>query len=136
MNSEEIAAMSAPDLSKQLKDANEENLRAIHRQLPNYEYPDHVLTAAKLGTISKYGQELTIMRKTSQMIRALDEQKEEGKGAYGSALLLSNKAAAEKAAAEKAAAEKAAAEKRDAHVWALSDREWEIVRKLSENDEN
>ena len=39
---------------------------------------------------------------------------------FGGGFLLSEKAAAEKAAAEKAAA----------HVWELSDREWEIVRQL------
>ena len=47
---------------------------------------------------------------------------------FGGGFLLSEKAAAEKAAAEKAAAEKAAAAA--AHVWELSDREWEIVRQL------
>jgi hypothetical protein len=69
---------------------------------------------------------LTIKREDSQYVRYLDSQKEYGdKAIFGSGYLLSEKAAAEKAAAEKAAAEKAAA-----HVWELSEREWEIIKSL------
>jgi phage protein D len=57
--------------------------------------------------------------------------KKKNKGIYGSGFLISEKAAAEKAAAEKAAAEKADAEKADAEKWELSEREKEIVKKLS-----
>jgi membrane protein involved in colicin uptake len=62
--------------------------------------------------------------------------KKKNKGIYGSGFLISEKAAAEKAAAEKAAAEKAAAEKAAAEKaaaekWELSEREKEIVKKLS-----
>lgn len=55
-----------------------------------------------------------------QFIRAMDEQRENGKAIYGGGFILSEKAAAEKAAAEKAAV----------RHWELSEREREIVRNL------
>ena len=72
--------------------------------------------------LSQYGQELAFKKNECVVIRQLDAQKESGKGIFGAALLLSEKAAAEKAAAEKAAAE----------VWHLSEREWEVVKSLGE----
>ena len=60
-----------------------------------------------------------------ERITALDEQREAGKGIFGSGLLLSERAAAERAAAERAAAERAAAQ-----TWTLSGRERARVRAL------
>ena len=124
MEPSEVMAMSAPELSAKLKTTNEENERKFRKQFPKYEYPDEVITGAKLGYISKYGQALTIKRNAAQFIRALDAQKESGGGIYGGALLLSEEQAAERAAAERAAATRLN----------LSEREKAIIEKLNEQD--
>ena len=106
-----IAAYSSPSLYAAVDAANRENEKAQRANLPKYEFPDEVLTASKLGYLSKYGQELVIKRAEALFIRGLDAMKEAGKdGIYGGGLLLAEKAAAEK--------------------WELSPREKEIVRKL------
>ena len=120
LEGDEIAAFSDFALFEAIEAANEENEKAMHVSLPKYEYPNEVITAAKMGWLIQYGQELTIKRKDSVQIRALDAQKEQGKAIFGCGLLLSERAAAERAAAERAAATK----------WKLSEREWEIVRSL------
>ena len=136
MEPSEVMAMSAPELSAKLKTTNEENERKFRKQFPKYEYPDEVITGAKLGYISKYGQALTIKRNAAQFIRALDAQKESGGGIYGGALLLSEEQAAERAAAERAAAERAAAEVVVKTTWELSQREREIVKGLGDKHGN
>ena len=126
MESEGIAAMSAPELYSAIIEANKINEKAMHRDIPKYEYPFEVLTAAKLGYLSKYEQRLEVSRNDAMFIRALDAQKEYDKGIYGGALLLSERAAAERAAAERASAT----------VWKLSERELEIVKSLGGEADN
>ena len=125
----------APDLHEAIKAADDENRKEVKKSLPKYDYPDHVLTAARIQRIAKYGQSLRIRAEDCAFIRALDSQRGTGKAVFGGGFLLSEKAAAEKAAAEKAAAEKAAAEKAAAEkagvkIWELSEREKEIIRRL------
>ena len=122
--------VASAELRELIEEANKENLRKMHKELPKYAYPDEVLTATMLGYMAAHGTSIEIEAKDVHFIRALDSQKESGKGLFGSGFLLSEKAAAEKAAAEKAAAEKAAAEKIDTNIWELSDREREIVKSL------
>ena len=122
--------VASAELRELIEEANKENLRKMHKELPKYSYPDEVLTATMLGYMAAHGTSIEIEAKDVHFIRALDSQKESGKGLFGSGFLLSEKAAAEKAAAEKAAAEKAAAEKIDTNIWELSDREREIVKSL------
>lgn len=117
--------ISAPDLHELVEEQNKINAMNKHRQLPRYEYPPEVLTSSMLGYMAQHGIALEIEEKHTYFIRALDSQKESGKGLFGSGFLLS-----EKATAEKAAAEKAAAEKIDTNIWELSDREREIVKSL------
>ena len=117
--------VASAELRELVEEANKENLRKMHKELPKYSYPDEVLTATMLGYMTAHGTSLEIEAKDVHFIRALDSQKESGKGLFGSGFLLS-----EKAAAEKAAAEKAAAEKIDTNIWELSDREREIVKSL------
>ena len=136
----DVVAETAPDLREELCRASER--MKMTKTLPQYAYPDYVLTAAMLQKMAKYGVRYSVRKSECIRISALDNQKAKGKAVFGGGLLLSEKAAAEKAAAEKAAAEKAAdekaaaekaaAEKKDAIVWTLSDREWEIVRSLGE----
>lgn len=117
--------IASAELRELIEEANKENLRKMHKELPKYSYPDEVLTATMLGYMAAHGTSIEIDAKDVYFIRALDSQKESGKGLFGSGFLLS-----EKAAAEKAAAEKAAAEKIDTNIWELSDREREIVKSL------
>ena len=111
---------ASAELYELVEEANKENLRKMHKELPKYSYPDEVLTATMLGYMAAHGTSLEIEAKDVHFIRALDSQKESGKGVFGSGFLLS----------EKAAAEKAAAEKIDANIWKLSDRERQIVKSL------
>ena len=117
--------IASAELREIVEEVNKENLRKLHKELPKYSYPDEVLTATMLCYMAAHGTSLEIEEKDTYFIRALDSQKESGKGLFGSGFLLS-----EKAAAEKAAAEKAAAEKVDTNIWELSDREKEIVKSL------
>ena len=139
-----IRFRSVPELYAAVKAANDENLKQLKKQVPKYSYPPHIVTAAFMGSLSKYGIPFSVRFDESEKISQLDSQKESGKAIYGSGFIISDskaaekaaaeKAAAEKAAAEKAAAEKAAAEKAAATRWTLSDRERAIIAKLSLND--
>ena len=125
-NLESNVARTSPELYKIISDADEINREGITKNIPSYEYPNEVITSAMMSKLSKYGQNLIIKDSdASDKIGELDSQKEFGKGIFGGAYLLSEKAAAEKAAAEKAAAEKAAAT-----VWTLSEREIRIIKSL------
>jgi hypothetical protein len=116
---------SVPELYQRIEAASEQNQKEKSVQLPKYEYPKEVLTAAMVQRYSKYGVSFTVMPEQCHFTRALDSQRPAGKAIFGAGYLLSKKAAAEKAAAEKAAAEKAAVNR-----WSLSDAEKEIVRGL------
>lgn len=119
-NMDTVRIRSVPTLYQAVDTANAENLRAMHRELPKYAYPDHVVTAAMVARYSKYGVDFVLDKQSGVRISELDAQKAEGKVIFGGGFLLSDRAAAEKAAAEKAAA----------HQWELSEREWEIVKGL------
>ena len=121
----DIIAQTSPALTAAIKNAVEMQKNEIRRTLPKYDYPDYVLTASMLQKYSKYGIEFKVRRNECVHISALDEQKKRGKTIYGSGFLLAERAAAERAAAERAAAERAAAEH-----WALSPREYEIIRSM------
>ena len=127
--------VASAELRELIEEANKENLRKMHKELPKYSYPDEVLTSTMLGYMAAHGTSIEIEAKDVYFIRSLDRQKESGKVLFGSGFLLSEKSTKKKsvayqAAAEKAAAEKAAAEKVDANIWELSDREREIVKSL------
>ena len=126
----DIIAQTTPDLTRLVNDkANE--LRATKvKQLPKYDYPDHIVTAAMMQRYAKYGVDFRVARGECTRITRLDAQKSKKKEIFGGGLLLSDRIAAEKAAAEKAAAEKAAAER-----WELSEREKEIVKMLGTAEE-
>ena len=124
-NMSEYKITVAPDLYEAIKAADDENRKEVKKSLPKYDYPNHVLTAARIKRIAKYGQSLKIRAEDCAFIRVLDSQRGAGKAVFGGGFLLSEKAAAEKAAAEKAAAEKAGAK-----IWELSEREKEIIRRL------
>ena len=117
----------SPELHEQVEAASDQAQaeRKGAAELPKYEYPIEVATAARLGWLAEHGEAMEIRPESCTHIRWLDAQKEQGKAIFGSGFLLSERAAAERAAAERAAAERAAAT-----VWTLSDRERQIIGNL------
>ena len=95
----------------------------MHKQLPKYEYPAHVASAARLNYLAVHGISLAIKAESVAFVRKLDAQG--NKAIFGGGFLLSEKAAAEKAAAEKAAAIR----------YELSEREKTIIKILTERDD-
>lgn len=125
---------TVPELWRLVDDLNAQNTNKNETEVPGYTYPDCVMTPIRIAPTAKWIT-LRVRAEDASFIWALDAQRDHGKTIYGTAFLLSEKAAAEKAAAEKAAAEKAAAEKAAAHVWELSDREKAIVAALGKHDD-
>jgi hypothetical protein len=123
---------TAPDLYKIVDDINKENLRKTKKELPKYEFPDAVLTAARCGYMSVHGETLRIKRGDACFIRKLDAMAGSGSGIFGGGFLLSERAATERAAAERAATERAAAERADATRWQLSPREIALQKLLGD----
>ena len=96
-----------PDLYRVVKMANDA-AKPPTVELPKYDYPDEVITAAICQRWCKYGVPFRAEPTDCVFTRALDAQKEQGKAIFGAGLLLRPEAAAERAAA---------------HKWELSDRE-------------
>lgn len=119
-----IEISTAPELRAAIIEADREN-RKMKKELPKYSYPPEVVTATRIGYLSRYGQSLKIRSESCHFIRGLESQKNKGKAIFGSGYLISEKVAAELIDAERAAAERAAAEK-----WTLSEREWMIIKSL------
>ena len=131
-NLDDCTARTDPAFLEALEDANIKTTTT----LPQFRYPPNVISGASMGKIKNVPFE--IPRGSAVWIGKLDSQIEQNGGAYsagiyGGGLLLSEKAAAERAIAEKAAAERVA--EKEAIVWELSEREKEIIRKLSEKDD-
>lgn len=126
---------SSPELTRLVNDRMNRLLKERKKDLPKYQYPNEVVTAAMVQRYSKYGVNFCVASDEAVHIGTLDEQRGRGKSIYGGGLLLSEQAAAERAAAERAAAERAAAERMAAAtmctIWKLSEREKEIVQRLS-----
>ncbi len=119
-NLDRYQVRTVPELYKLVEAVNDENLKAMHKELPKYSYPDNVITAAMVARWCKYGIDFRLSAADCVRITELDAQKEHGKSIFGGGFLLSDSAAAERAAAERAAAMK----------WRLSEREMAIVRSL------
>ena len=126
----DVVAQTSPELARQLKAACKSLQREKKVELPKFDYPDHVLTAAMLQRYAKYGIQIDIRRDECMFIRRLQAQKHEKKAIYGGGLLLSSAKAAEKAAAEKAAAGRAAAGRAAAVQWELSDTEKLLIEEM------
>ena len=120
---------SAPDLGDKINEKDRELQAAIKKHTPKYEYPDHVITAAKVNWYSAHHTPYKVNKRDCCLIGKLDAMN--GKTIFGGGLLLSDRAAAERAAAERAAAERAAAERAAAHKWTLSERERAMVQLLN-----
>lgn len=127
----ETVMESAPDLSMWINEAVDELRARKVKKLPKYEYPDHVITSARMQYYASHGVTLKIKRRDCTFIRALDMQRKYKKAVFGGGLLLSDKAARDKQTAEREATEYIREyQETSVNVWQLSDREKEIVRGL------
>ena len=90
-------------------------------------YPDNLITAATLQTLTTHHTELKIRKADCVAVSGIDNARK-GRDIFGGGFLLSTGAAAERAAAERAAAERAAAERIQ-----LSVRERRIIAKLDKH---
>ena len=113
---------TCPELWDEVDRINTKNVRGDAVELPGYTYPECVMTPIRIAPTARWAA-LRVPPEDAAFTRALDAQREKGKGIYGGGFLLS----------EKAAAEKAAAEKKMEHVWELSGREREIVANLGKH---
>lgn len=111
-----IVAQTAPDLTKEINRENDRLIKANVKELPKYDYPMNVITAAMMQRYARYGVDLKIYANDCHQVGSLDAQKRTGKAIFGSGLLLCERAAAERAAAVR---------------WELSDREKAIIQQLS-----
>lgn len=90
---------------------------------PKYIYPDNVVTAARMYTLSRHGGDITIHN--GYFTRALDAQKPYGRKVFGAGILISDVDAQNLKAKEQNAKEQ--------HItWELSEREREIIKSLGE----
>ena len=109
---------SCPELSDAINDKDTELQSATKRHVPKYEYPDNIITAAKVDWFAAHHTPYKLNRRDCVPIAKLDAM--DGKTIFGGGLLLSERAAAERAAA---------------HRWQLSERELAIVASIGGNDE-
>lgn len=114
----DYVAESDPGLGDEIRRACDALRRQRAASLPRYEYPDELLTAARLQWMASHHTTLRVRRGECRKVPALDSQRAAGKAVFGGGLLLSERATAERAEAERRAAERA-----EARRWELSDRE-------------
>ena len=101
---------TAPDLTKAINRENDRLIKANTKELPKYDYPMNVITAAMMQRYARYGVDLKIRADDCIQVGSLDAQKQAGKSIFGSGLLLCDRAAAVR--------------------WELSNREKAIIQQL------
>ena len=130
---------SAPDLYRILDEANAANIKAKKAPpRPVYTYPDNVMTSSSVALFSKYGIEYR--EDIGVFVRAMDAQREAGKGIFGAGYIVPEEAArkaqeaARKAqeAARKAREAARKAQKEKAQCWELSMRELAALKAAEE----
>ena len=126
----EYIVMGCPDLARLIKKSQKETKE--QKSVLSYDYPPNVLTVSKVASLLTAGIGITIPKGNVCFIRALDAQKAEGKGIFGSGMLISDQQAQNLVENEKKA-EKIKCRKNINQKISLelSEREKEIVRNLS-----
>lgn len=132
-NLEEAGVTVYPEPYHTIKVIDDWNVRQGKQpELPKYKYPAHVLTAARLNQLSKYGVPFRASSDEIYKVGSLDAMKglktKSGKSKttiFGDGFLLSDAKAAELRAAELKLAEQ-----RDVIEWTLSERELAIIERL------
>ncbi len=128
----DTALILAPEMARRVKEA-QQAVRAPNAQ-PRYEYPPNVVTGATLNKYIVRGISLRVPREEVHFTRALDSQRKVGKGLYGSGFIISDRIAKILQNAPKETLKKPPTE--PLAIWELSDREREIIRKLSSSEEH
>jgi len=136
-NLDDRLVYASPELYKAVSKANEENKQT--KTLPKYKYPANVLTSAMIGRIVEKGVPFELNKADAIYIKTLDNMLPNA--IFGGAFLLNEKAAAIKTNAEKLAdkiATERAAGNNDGEriVWKLSNRETEIVKRISNMEDD
>lgn len=124
----DIICTTAPDLLKTVMKANDDNLKQSKKTVRKLSYPDCVLRAATLQTMSRAGVEFCVRREQGRVVGQACEDKI---GEFGNSILLSDMATAEKLAAEKLAAERLAAERLAAKRLVLTEKSKAIIAQLN-----
>ena len=114
------------DLFRRVKEATDRMEGMTKNEQPRYVYPSHVISSALLNKIAERDIILDIPARECEYVRALDSQRAVKKTIFGNGFLLSDRLAAEHIDARERAA-------REATVWELSERENEIIKRLSAN---
>ena len=86
----ETVAETSPELTKLVNDTTEKLRQEKTRKLSKYDYPDHIVTAAMMQKMARYGVHFRVRREECQHVRSLDAQRAMKKEIYGSGLLLSD----------------------------------------------
>ena len=123
-NLDSVRVRTAPTLRRAINDAQAKDTV----ELPKYEYPATVISAARLGKIADVDFSVT----NCHFIRALEHQRKNKKTIFGAGFLISDLKAAELKAAELKAAELKAA--RETIEWSLSSEEQKVVEHLNEKE--
>lgn len=122
-----------------VRSANDLRLAIIKAQeieektsLPKYDYPHHVITAARLAKFVNKGLEFFFEEKDLYFTRVLDNQRSARKRLFGAGFLVSEQKALEQKALEQRAREQKAREQEQEQriCWEISDREKEIIKNL------
>lgn len=123
---------SAPDLYRILDEANAANIKVKKAPpRPVYTYPDNVLTSSAVALFSKYGIEYR--EDIGVFVRAMDAQREVGKGIFGYGYIVPEEAARKAQEAARKAREAARkAQKEKSQRWALSMRELAALKAAEE----
>lgn len=120
-NLDSCRVRTCPELFQIVKQVNDANIKTASKELPKYEYPDNIITAAIVQRWTRYGISYRLEKDACVRVGAMDAQREVGKAIFGGGYLLSERAAAERAAAKRAAAMK----------WKLSEREQRVIAGLA-----
>ena len=102
----DLICTTAPELHRMVKEANDRNQKQAKKQLAKLSFPDCVLRASTLHTMSRSGVLFQVSKSGGAVVSKATHRDE-----FGNSILLSDRMTAEKMAAEKMAAEKMAAEK-------------------------
>ena len=132
----EYCVRTVPKLRAAIMAADKENTAG--KTLPSYEYPPELMTAAGIGTLSRFGVEWNLPKDEAIFVRALDAMKPEGRTIFGGGYLMSRTASDELAEAYRTAAKNKARaieepDDRQKHVWTLSAAERAAVEYLGRN---
>lgn len=129
-NLEPAVVRSAPDLFKIIKQVDDKLRAQLKKQTPAYEYPSEIITAARVGSYSKYGIDYRVMPGECVHISALDQQRAHGKAIYGRGLLLSEQATLARIETERELEQERIAHQQQPQRWALSERERAIQQNI------